>query len=142
MTQRVKEFSPQYLDQVGALHREVLEGWSLQGLKECLDSGLYRSFVTVDAEDIAVAFCAFTVVDVGELVFVCTHKNQRRKGIAYEMLKGALETLEEKTIVLEVRKENLGAQRLYEKLGFKIVGVRKSLYQNPTDDGIVMQLER
>ncbi len=43
-------------------------------------------------------------------------------------------------IFLEVRADNPGAQRLYERLGFIDVGVRRGYYQPDNVDAIVMRL--
>jgi ribosomal-protein-alanine N-acetyltransferase len=43
---------------------------------------------------------------------------------------------------LEVRDSNFGAQALYEKLGFRRVGLRKNYYHNPVEDAVVMALEK
>lgn len=43
-------------------------------------------------------------------------------------------------IFLEVRADNPGAQRLYERLGFIEVGVRRGYYQPDNVDAIVMRL--
>jgi len=43
------------------------------------------------------------------------------------------------SITLEVNSNNLPAIKLYEKFGFKNVGVRKNYYKN-TDDAIIMTL--
>ena len=34
----------------------------------------------------------------------------------------------------EVRKSNLAARALYEKLGFSLIGERKNYYKDPTED--------
>ena len=44
------------------------------------------------------------------------------------------------SITLEVNSFNIPAQKLYEKFGFKIVGLRKKYYNN-TDDAIIMTLK-
>lgn len=44
-----------------------------------------------------------------------------------------------KRIMLEVRISNIPAQNLYKKFGFKSLGERKGLYQNPTESGIIME---
>lgn len=41
-------------------------------------------------------------------------------------------------VFLEVRPSNLAARRLYEKIGFTILGLRKGYYRNPSEDAIVM----
>lgn len=43
------------------------------------------------------------------------------------------------SIELEVRKNNQAALKLYEKFGFKVVGVRKDYYQKPVDDALLMR---
>ena len=43
-----------------------------------------------------------------------------------------------KSVSLEVRKSNTGAQNLYEKFGFKAVGVRRGYYIETGEDAIVM----
>jgi len=44
-------------------------------------------------------------------------------------------------VFLEVRADNPRAQKLYEKFGFDVVGVRKRYYQPSGVDAIVMRLE-
>ena len=39
---------------------------------------------------------------------------------------------------LEVRKTNIPAIELYNKLGFKSEGVRPGFYENPKDDALIM----
>jgi ribosomal protein S18 acetylase RimI-like enzyme len=41
---------------------------------------------------------------------------------------------------LEVRESNIAARRLYERLGFEMVGTRPGYYDNPPETGIVMRI--
>ena len=43
-------------------------------------------------------------------------------------------------VLLEVRVDNLRAQRLYERFGFEPVGVRRGYYQPANADALVMRL--
>jgi N6-L-threonylcarbamoyladenine synthase/ribosomal-protein-alanine N-acetyltransferase len=45
-----------------------------------------------------------------------------------------------RTVFLEVRADNPGAQRLYRRLGFEEIGVRRGYYQPDGVDAIVMRL--
>ncbi len=41
---------------------------------------------------------------------------------------------------LEVRASNLGARRLYERMGFAVDGVRAGYYRNPEEEAVLMSL--
>ncbi|RNE64065.1 ribosomal protein S18-alanine N-acetyltransferase [Cryobacterium tepidiphilum] len=45
-----------------------------------------------------------------------------------------------RTVFLEVRADNPGAQRLYQRLGFDEIGVRRGYYQPDGVDAVVMRL--
>jgi len=42
---------------------------------------------------------------------------------------------------LDVRISNYKARRLYEKVGFQEIGIRKQYYNNPDEDALVMGME-
>jgi ribosomal-protein-alanine N-acetyltransferase len=46
-----------------------------------------------------------------------------------------------RSVSLEVRKSNLGAQAMYEGFGFRPVGVRRGYYVETGEDAIVMWVE-
>ena len=41
-------------------------------------------------------------------------------------------------MTLEVRESNDAARRLYEKMKYKQIGIRKRFYERPVEDAIVM----
>ena len=41
-------------------------------------------------------------------------------------------------ILLEVRRSNEPAQRLYHRLGFAVAGIRRSYYTHPVEDALVL----
>lgn len=43
-----------------------------------------------------------------------------------------------KYLHLEVRESNTAARSLYGKMGFEIDGIRKSFYQKPTENAVLM----
>lgn len=45
-------------------------------------------------------------------------------------------------LTLEVRASNLGAQRLYEKYGFRPAGIRRRYYSDNNEDAIIMWTDR
>ncbi len=65
----------------------------------------------------------------------------RGRGIGTALLKAATDGAEKSGmsfISLEVRASNLSAVGIYEKAGFKKVGVRRKFYSEPVEDGLIM----
>jgi [ribosomal protein S18]-alanine N-acetyltransferase len=44
-------------------------------------------------------------------------------------------------VMLEVRRSNIQAQKLYESLGFVATGIRKGYYSDDGEDALAMTLE-
>ncbi|MBQ7903452.1 MAG: GNAT family N-acetyltransferase, partial [Oscillospiraceae bacterium] len=72
------------------------------------------------------------------------HQLCRQKGIATHLLDTAIRDLPThvNSVVLEVRSQNTPAIRMYEKMGFVKLGLRKGFYSTPADDAIVMELSK
>lgn len=83
----------------------------------------------------------WTVLGEGNITNIAVSPSYRRSGVAEALLK-ELERrarLKDVTIFfLEVRQSNEAAKRLYEKLGYSPIGVRKRFYEKPVEDAIVM----
>jgi ribosomal-protein-alanine N-acetyltransferase len=65
----------------------------------------------------------------------------RRRGVASALLTYVLtegHRLGARRAMLEVRRSNEAAQRLYERFGFAVQGVRTSYYTNPVEDALVL----
>jgi ribosomal-protein-alanine N-acetyltransferase len=65
----------------------------------------------------------------------------RGKGIGRQLTEQLIKTAEEEGcafVTLEVRVSNEAAIGLYRSLGFEAVGVRKSFYEKPTEDALLM----
>ena len=71
---------------------------------------------------------------------VAVSENFRRQHIAEQLLISLENKVKDNSsfITLEVRKSNIPAQSLYEKLGYEVVGERKNFYQQPTENAILM----
>ena len=69
------------------------------------------------------------------------HPEHRRAGLGEAVLRHMLKRCESRgaeEIFLEVRPSNRAAIKLYEKLGFQILGVRKNYYRSPVEDALIM----
>lgn len=80
------------------------------------------------------------IKDEAHLVKLAIHPAFRRQSYGERLLKGLLKEAKEKgarLLTLEVRESNLPAHRLYEKLGFKLISIRPTYYQDTLEDGFV-----
>lgn len=84
------------------------------------------------------------IIDEAHITNLAVHPDFRRKGVAKVLLINALkECYEEKIkfLTLEVRASNIKAFTLYEKFGFKSLGIRKKYYQDNNEDALIMWSE-
>ncbi len=96
------------------------------------------------AHRIAGMIVTWLVIDEAHVGTIAIHPDYRQMGIGRRLLatcllavakKGALQAL------LEVRRSNLAAQKLYERFGFKEVGVRPRYYRDNGEDALLLTLE-
>jgi len=132
---------------------EVMEEKHIQDLlkveEECFDSGfaletfnkelknpLAYYVVAVDGE-IPVGYCGiWNVCGEAEVIDIGVFSEYRKRGIGKGLFEAVFQYMRENgvgALNLEVREDNIPAIRLYEKLGFEKVGVRKKYYDNKVD---------
>ncbi len=86
--------------------------------------------------------CRWRVTDEVHLLNVAVHPERRGRGVGRLMLEGVIAEAEDcgaRVIFLEVRAGNVAGRRLYRRLGFRDLGVRRAYY-GPGQDAIVMEL--
>ncbi|HEX9715390.1 MAG TPA: ribosomal protein S18-alanine N-acetyltransferase [Desulfurivibrionaceae bacterium] len=104
-------------------------GW--QFVAQADASGLVRGFV-----------CGRNCAGEAELLKIAVGREYRRQGIAAQLVAHTLRYLAEQGIgrcFLELRAANLPALALYERFGFRRVGLRKNYYASPLEDAILME---
>lgn len=93
-------------------------------------------------EDAIVGYvCANYMSEKGHILNLAVHPSFRRCGIATRLMEDVVHELREKGckfLYLEVRASNLGARKFYERLGFRVTGVKRNYYVSPREDAVVM----
>ncbi len=113
--------------------------WSEKLFQEEAKSAHARYFVAKADEKIVGYGGIWLVMGEGQITNIAVLPEFRRRGIAERILERLIRTAKDaEQIVLEVRKSNDGAIALYEKSGFKKVGIRKRFYRDPIEDAIIM----
>ena len=112
---------------------------------EIQNKGISFPMVIVRDPDARVAgyIIYWQIQDEVQINNVAVHPDFRGKGIGEAAMRLVLKEIREKGamfVTLEVRVSNTAATRLYEKLGFEILGSRKGYYTNPVEDAYVMGL--
>lgn len=84
------------------------------------------------------------ILDELHILSVAVRPDLRQRGIALALLDrlfqaGAVPVMKAS---LEVRRSNAAARAIYERIGFRRVGVRRGYYSEPQEDAVLMQWTR
>jgi len=118
--------------------------WSESIFRDCLRVGY-----TCRALDLAGQIIGYGVMSLGageaHILNLCVREEFRIVGFGRRLLEHMLERAAASGIgeaFLEVRPSNLAAIRLYQRLGFEQIGIRRGYYQAPDgrEDAIVLKL--
>lgn len=113
-------------------------------LYEITENPLATYLVAVEGEKVIGYGGIWVVLDEAHITTLAVHPAYRRQGVGEVLLKALIEIARNhrvQNIILEVRVSNLPAQHLYEKIGFKPIGLRKKYYTRPEEDALVMSLD-
>ena len=98
---------------------------------------------SASASSVAGFLLTWHVADELHVLNVATASSFRRRGIGHALMMQAMTFARENAVrllVLEVRRSNRAAIMLYRRLGFTILGVRKSYYSDNGEDALEMGL--
>ena len=114
--------------------------WSYNVLKQELVNDKTKYIIAKEKNEV-VGFAGISVIfDEATLNNIVVKKSCRGRGIGGELLESLIDLcgdLHMRTFTLEVDTENAPAIHLYEKFGFKNLGIRKKYY-NGESDAIIM----
>ena len=115
--------------------------WRQEAFENLAGQKNHLCFVAVAAAEPVGFACFLAVHETADLQLVAVDPAQRRKGVARALLAHGCEQLKKQgvgRVLLEARSGNKGALGLYESLGFTPLALRRGMYQNPAEDGILM----
>ncbi len=128
----------------GTLESNFDDFWNVSTLKsELLNPN--SKYIVAKFNNTIVGFAGiWKSVDDVHITNIVVNKNFRKQNIGSLMLSKLIELAKLEpnisSITLEVNSNNISAIRLYEKFGFKTVGLRKKYYNN-IDDAIIYTKE-
>lgn len=144
MMPRVKRLSASdtaLLHACAALESQCIpEPWSFDSFRsETQKPGGIVLAAVSDAGEIVGLVTACCILDEAEITNVAVHPDCRRQGVAGLLLEALFQEIGKAEVFLEVRESNASAIALYQKYGFRQVGVRKRFYCEPVEDAVLMK---
>jgi ribosomal-protein-alanine N-acetyltransferase len=131
------------LDGVVAIERgSFSEPWTREMFRwELTENPRARFFVAVAGDAFVGYIGGWTVADELQVVSLAVRPEARRRRVASRLLSHLFEQAGESVqrAYLEVRRSNRGAIDMYERFGFRVVGVRRGYYDQPKEDALLME---
>jgi len=120
--------------------------WPAYAFRQELETNRLARYLVARVGDEVVAYAGvWLMVDEAHITTFAVIPGWRRRGIGSALLQAVMDLAIEMGAVegtLEVRLSNLEARRLYEKYGFRPVGVRPRYYSDNGEDALIMTTDR
>lgn len=135
------------LERVAAIESSSFsDPWPASAFLDLMEQPYARLRVAVDQAQVVYGYCVLLrAADEGEIANIACAPEHRRTGVAGILLDDALEAADAEgadAVYLEVRTSNNAARALYASRNFDCVGRRRSYYQLPTEDALVLRRTR
>lgn len=116
--------------------------WSRNAFIEEVTNNKFAIYLTAKADGKIAGYTGmWQVFDEGHITNIAVHPEFRGIGVGSALLERLIKVAISKGITkmtLEVRKSNIGAQKLYSKYGFISGGLRKAYYADNNEDALIM----
>lgn len=136
---------PADLDEVMAIERTSFRHpWSANFFLEELQVACARSILAQVTGKIVGYVLFWLLPEEIDIHNIAVHPQFRRQGIGQTLLRQVVEQARRRDssrVTLEVRISNIGAQKLYESVGFTSQGLRKGYYSDDGEDALIMALQ-
>lgn len=118
--------------------------WSMDTFASILHRAETELLVGVDGDAVVGYAVLVRATGEAELANLAVSPAQRGKGVGEALLQHANRILVDqgvRRLYLAVRTSNTGAIRLYERFGFRGIGVHRSYYRDPAEDACILSLD-
>ena len=134
----VEKMNESHLDDVAEIENACFaHPWSRKDLEAQLSIDTSH-FIVASLNGRAVGYMGLQIFSgEGYVTNVAVLPEYRRRGIAEALVTAQMKN-DMRFISLEVRKSNAAAIALYEKMGYKNIGIRKKFYEKPVEDAVIM----
>lgn len=141
--------APMTVADLDAVHdiekRSFRTPWPSHAYKTELETNRLAHYVVARADGVVVGYGGMWVmVDEAHITTFAVVPERRRERIGERLLLALMDRAQElraREATLEVRLSNLPARRLYEKYGFRPVGLRPRYYTDDNEDALIMTTE-
>lgn len=119
--------------------------WPPQAYRSEIETNRLASYLVVRCGGRVIGYAGvWLMVDEAHITTFAVHPRWRRRGVGEHLLLALLDVAIARgasEATLEVRLSNLPARRLYEKYGFRPVGLRPRYYTDDNEDALIMTTE-
>ena len=145
MDYAILDAAARHLPQVERLEQRCFSvPWTEAQLRAQLPDDRHVFLVAERGDEVLGYVGLMHVLDEGYISNVAVSPDCRRQGIGAALIAELTRRagrLELAFLTLEARASNAPAIRLYEKMGFRMVGRRPGYYQNPREDALILRKE-
>jgi [ribosomal protein S18]-alanine N-acetyltransferase len=146
MILRIEQMKLEDLPAVHAIERASFESpWPPEAYRNDLETNRLAQYLVARVGDEVAAYGGmWLMVDEGHIITFAVHPAWRRQHVGERLLLAFVDLASERRAheaTLEVRLSNLPARRLYEKFGFRPVGLRPRYYSDNGEDALIMTTE-
>jgi [ribosomal protein S18]-alanine N-acetyltransferase len=142
----VERMKVEDLEAVHAIEREAFSTpWPANAYRQELETNRLAHYIVARWGEEIIGFAGiWLLVDEAHVTTFATRHDWRRRGVGERLLLALLDLARNRgasEATLEVRPSNAPARRLYEKYGFREVGIRPRYYTDNKEDALIMTTE-
>ena len=146
VTLRIEPMTVADLPGVHAIERASFTApWPPESYRNDLETNRLAQYLVARVGDEIAAYGGmWLMIDEGHIITFAVHPAWRRQHVGERLLLAFLDLAADRgahEATLEVRLSNLPARRLYEKFGFRPVGLRPRYYSDNGEDALIMTTE-